>query len=76
MSISSINTSSYTSEAVNNKPDPAQVKKASQQNQDNKSIGGTNTTNPVPVASSQTTTPTPSVNTSGQTVGQLINIKA
>ncbi|MFZ6687728.1 hypothetical protein ACO0K0_08280 [Undibacterium sp. SXout11W] len=74
MSISSINTSGYSSEAVSSKPDPAQVKKAVQQNQDIKNQQ--DSTQQTPVTQAQTAPPVPTVNTSGQTVGQLVNVQA
>ncbi|MBC3863514.1 hypothetical protein H8K32_15520 [Undibacterium jejuense] len=77
MSISSINTNSFSSEAVTSKPDPAQVKKAAQQNQDVKNKQDSTQQTPVPqVQTTQAAPPVPSVNTSGQTVGQVVNVKA
>ncbi|MFZ6864074.1 hypothetical protein ACO0K7_15690 [Undibacterium sp. Ji67W] len=77
MSISSINSNSFSSEAVTSKPDPAQVKKAVQQNQDVKSKQDSTQQIPVPQAqTTQSAPPVPSINTSGQTVGQVVNVQA
>ena len=82
MSISSINTSGFTSEAGNLKADPLQVKKALQQNHDVKNAVAsafTPAAKGTTQAQTQAIQPTPlipSINTDGQTVGQFISIKA
>jgi len=74
MSVSSINSTGFSSEAVTSKPDPTQVKKTAQQNQDVKNLLTATQNKPAPQA--QSTPPVPSINASGQTVGQVINVKA
>ena len=91
MSISSIGSSSYASEAISNKLDPAQVKKASEKNHDAKQATQSVTSTPavsVPsfsaTSSSANSSSTssaaaalsPTVNTSGETVGKFVSVKA
>ncbi|MFZ6691758.1 hypothetical protein [Undibacterium sp. SXout20W] len=80
MSISSINTSGFTSEAGNLKADPLQVKKAVQQNHDVKNaVASAFTPAAKGTTQAQAIQPSPlipSINTDGQTVGQFISIKA
>ncbi|MFZ6849080.1 hypothetical protein [Undibacterium sp. RuRC25W] len=85
MSVSSVNTAGFSSQTISNKPDPAHVKKAAQQNHDVKDAATTNAstksaTSATSAAPVQQASPaallTPSVNTTGQTVGQFVSVKA
>ena len=76
MSISSINTTGFTSEAIASRPDPTQVKKTSQQNHDAKDATQSITSTPSASQSPTSVLLTPSINTSGQTVGQFVSVKA